>query len=301
MFDVTVIRRECARVARHGRFVRVLEERAAAYAAALPQLPPYPPPVATLPHAEAERAAAFHLACDAVNFGSGWFPTLRKRDGRSGSMTIMLGLRDFFAASGGGWTPERMSRLTPQELASVIDQDEAHPLAPLYALHLRELGSRVLADHDGAFVGLASRPGLAGELARWPGFADVSSHAGRLVPFYKRAQLTAYDMVCAGFAEPGSEGDLTMFADNLVPHVLRTDGVLAYEQGLGQRIASGDLLLHGSREEVEIRACGLHAVELIVAERPDLTAPGVDQLLWHRGQLPHYKAAPRHRARCEAY
>ena len=216
-------------------------------------------------------------------------------------MTIMLGLRDFFAASGGGWTAEQMARLAPSELASVVDQDEAHPLMRLYALHLRELGARVVADHDGAFLGLASLPGLAGELAGWPGFTDVSSHAGRLVPFYKRAQLTSYDMVCAGLAEPGSEGDLTMFADNLVPHVLRTDGLLAYEQELGERIAAGGLLLHGSREEVEIRACGLHAVELIVAARPDLTAPAVDQLLWHRGQLPHYKAAPRHRSRCEAY
>jgi hypothetical protein len=92
-----------------------------------------------------------------------------------------------------------------------------------------------------------------------------------------------------------------MFADNLVPHVLRTDGLLVYEAGLAARIEAGDHLLHGSREEVEIRACGLHAVELIVTARRDLSAPGVDQLLWHRGQLPHYKALPRHRSRCEAY
>ena len=301
MFDAAAIRRECARAAGHGRFVRVREERIEGYAARLPRLPPYPPPVATLPDAGSERAAAFHLVCDAINFGSGWFPTLRKREGRSGSMTIMLGLRDFFAEPGGGWSAEQLAGLPAERLAPVLGQEAGHPLVRLYALHLRELGARVLGDHDGSFTALASRPCLAGELARWPGFADVSSHAGRLVPFYKRAQLTAYDMVCAGFAAPGSEGDLTMFADNLVPHVLRIDGLLSYDDGLGQRIEAGQPLLHGSREEVEIRACGLHAVELIVAARPDLTAPGVDQLLWHRGQLPHYKAAPRHRSRCEAY
>ncbi len=288
-------------MARHGRFVRVLEERVESYAAQLPAMPPYPPPVASLPAADREHAAAFHLACDAVNFGSGWFPTLRKRPGSSGSMTIMLALRDFFASAGGGWTAGQLARLEAAELADVLGQDPDHPLMRLYALHLRELGNRVGAEHDGSFLALASLPGLAGELSGWPGFADVSAHAGRLVPFYKRAQLTAYDMVCAGFAEPGSEGDLTMFADNLVPHVLRMDGLLVYEAGLAARIEAGDQLLHGSREEVEIRACGLHVVELIVAARRDLSAPGVDQLLWHRGQLPHYKALPRHRSRCEAY
>ncbi|CAA9470643.1 MAG: Hypothetical protein DUF2419 [uncultured Solirubrobacteraceae bacterium] len=301
MLDVAAIRRECARVARHGRFVRVLEDDVARHAARLPELPPYPPPVATLPDADPEHAAAFHLACDAINFGSGWFPTLRKRAGSSGSMTVMLGLRDFFAAPGGGWTAVQLTRLAPAELAPVIGQDPGHPLVALYALHLRELGSRVLAAYEGRFSGLASRPGLAAELASWPGFRDVSSYAGRLVPFFKRAQLTAYDMVCAGLAAPGDEGVLTMFADNLVPHVLRVDGLLAYAPGLSARIEAGDPLLHGSREEVEIRACGLHAVELIVAARPDLSAPGVDQLLWHRGQEAHYKAVPRHRSRCEAY
>jgi hypothetical protein len=42
-------------------------------------------------------------------------------------------------------------------------------------------------------------------------------------------------------------------------------------------------------------------VELIVQERPDLTAQQVDHLLWHRGSGARYKAAPRPRSRCTAY
>lgn len=289
-------------MARHAHCVRVREDRVGDYAARLPVLPAYPPPAVTLPgDAGGEPRAAFHLMAGAINFGSGWFPTLRKRDGRSGSMSVLLALRDFCAAPGGGWSALELARVTSDEVAEALGQGTGHPLMALYALHLRELGSRVALEHGESFLALATRPGLARQLSGWPGFADVSLHAGRAVPFYKRAQLTAYDMVCAGFAPPGSEGDLTMFADNLVPHVLRVDGLLAYDSELSADIEAERFLLHGSRREVEIRACGLHAVELIVACRPDLAAPAVDQLLWHRGQEPHYKAVPRHRARCEAY
>jgi hypothetical protein len=82
---------------------------------------------------------------------------------------------------------------------------------------------------------------------------------------------------------------------------LRTDGVLRFDPGLIERIERGELIEHGSPEEVEIRACALHAVELIVAERPGTRSSDVDRLLWNRGQESRYKASPRHRSRCTAY
>ena len=45
-----------------------------------------------------ETRAAYWLTLDAINFGSGWFPTLRKRDGRSGYNTIAAAWRARFAA-----------------------------------------------------------------------------------------------------------------------------------------------------------------------------------------------------------
>src|SRR3712207_8065564 len=35
-----------------------------------------------------EHVAAYLLALDSINFGSGWFPTLRKRPGSSGYYTV---------------------------------------------------------------------------------------------------------------------------------------------------------------------------------------------------------------------
>jgi hypothetical protein len=121
------------------------------------------------------------------------------------------------------------------------------------------------------------------------------------VPFFKRAQIAAADLALAGIAPARDLGALTLFADNLVPHVLRLDGVLEVDPALTARIDAGELLEHGSPEEVELRACALDAVERLVATHGSTTAAAVDNTLWHRGGGPRYKAVPRHRARTTAY
>lgn len=77
------------------------------------------------------------------------------------------------------------------------------------------------------------------------------------------------------------------------------DGLLRYDRQLARRIRDGEQLAHGSAE-VEIRACALHAVELL-AHRSSASARELDNLLWNRGQQPRYKAQPRHRCRCTGY
>jgi hypothetical protein len=120
------------------------------------------------------------------------------------------------------------------------------------------------------------------------------------VGFWKRAQIVPNDLALAGVAEFWDLDELTIFADNLVPHVLRVDGVLIYDGALAARIDAGELLEQGSREEVEIRACAVHACVHIAAELavPERT---IDTWLWDRGQEPRYKSRPRHRARSVFY
>ena len=91
----------------------------------------------------------------------------------------------------------------------------------------------------------------------------------------------------------------TIFADNVVPHVLRVDGVLVYHAELAARIDRGELLEPGG-EEREIRACAVHACELI-AERMSVPPRVLDTWLWNRGQESRYKAIPRHRCRTVYY
>jgi hypothetical protein len=92
---------------------------------------------------------------------------------------------------------------------------------------------------------------------------------------------------------------LTLFADNLVPHVLRVDGVLVYEPTLAARIDAGELLPPGA-DEREIRGCAVHACELL-SERLGMSARLIDTALWNRGQGARYKAVPRHRTRTVFY
>jgi hypothetical protein len=305
---VDEIREACAWVAARARQVRIAEDAIPGYAAALPgpERTPGPDPETHVLDGPPELRAAFFLTLDAINFGSGWFPTLRKRDGRSGYYTVALGLRERFAAHG-AWSADELRAVTPGEIADTLGQDPDHELMALFAASLAVLGAHVADDHGGSFAAVAHSAGgsavaLAEQLAAWDCFADTSRYDGRAVPFLKRAQIAAADLHHAGVADFSADlRRLTLFADNLVPHVLRLDGILRFDPALTARIEAGALIAHDSPEEVEMRAAAVHAAELICRARPDLSAQQVDNLLWTKGGGARYKAAPRPRARCTAY
>jgi hypothetical protein len=301
------VRAASARVAQAARQVRIDEDAIAAYAAALPVPDAVPglDPDAHLLDGTVEARAAFVLTLDAINFGSGWFPTIRKREGRSGYFTVAYGVRDRFRAHG-PWSAGELAGIDAAEIAATLGQDPDHELMALFARSLRDLGARVGALHGGRFAGVAeaadrSGVALAEELAGWECFHDVSLYDGAPVPFFKRAQLSASDLAYAGVASFEDLDRLTLFADNLIPHVLRLDGVLRFAPDVVARIEAGELLLHDSEEEVEMRAGAVHAAELICRERPDLSPRQVDMVLWTKGGAPRYKAVPRPRARTTAY
>lgn len=255
---------------------------------------------------ERERQAAFAICLNAINFGSGWWPTIRKRPGLSGYSTIAAGVTGRFR-EGGGWTAEELTRLSATEIAAVLGQDDDHPLMNQFAASLRDVGTHVCGEHGGRFEAVVdaaegSAVELTGILAGWGSFADVSAYEGHSVPFYKRAQLAAADVDRAGVVRFEDSGRLTAFADNLVPHVLRLDGLLGLDPELEQAIEAGQLLEHGSPQEVELRACAVHAIELLSAASGGRLSPAaIDNALWNRGAGAIYKTRPRPRSRNTAY
>ncbi len=320
-----LVRASCAEISARARSVRIDLDAAAEVQPATP--PPLDPRCHYL-EGEPADVADYMLALDTINFGSGWFPTLRKRelDGRpvSGYFTVAWALADHVRAHG----PPRsawLSQVSTVEIAKILSQDSANELMSLYAQALRSLGRFLDCPFAPPSPSASPRPFDLPEQTARPNHrsrraldlvAEAGGSAERLAEtlargmamfddrgFYKRAQILASDLALAGVAEFSDLDRLTIFADNLVPHVLRCDGVLVYDDWLAAHIDRGERLTLGGAER-EIRACALHACELI-SQRTGVPARKIDAWLWTRGQSggrgTQYKSRPRHRCRTVFY
>jgi hypothetical protein len=294
------VRSGCAQIALHARHVRIdldaLDEIAPARVGGVGGIPSLDARCHYL-EGDPQDVADYMLALDAINFGSGWFPTLKKGslDGRplSGYFTVAYALAEHVRAHGPP-TAAWMRQLGARHVAQMLGQDAGSELMSLYAQALRALG-RFLGGRRALDL-VAESGGRAETLAQM--LADgMAMFADR--GFYKRAQIVGSDLDLAGVARFSDLDRLTIFADNLVPHVLRCDGVLVYDDALAARIDAGEVLPLGGAE-LEIRACAVHACEQISA-RTGVPPRVLDNWLWSRGQAPEYKAKPRHRCRCVFY
>ena len=306
---LAAVRRSCAEVARRARGVRIVhagierlgegfvaEDGAAPGATAFPRLGMDP-----------ESRVSFVLCLGAINFGSGWFPELVKRPGLSGYRTLEAQLLDAFERDG---PPEvaDLRQATGASMAALLGQTSAPPsvaeLMELYARAWRDLAQTLDQRFGGSYRALVedargSAARLVSNLLEMPLFRDVAVYDGRPVAFLKRAQLSAADLAAAlpdGLGRFHDLERLTAFADNLVPHVLRLDGALEFDPRLEARIERSELIAPGSAEEVEIRACGVEAVELLrrsLSERGvEAPAMQLDAWLWTRGGAGALQGAP---------
>jgi hypothetical protein len=209
--------------------------------------------------------AAYLLVLDAVNFGSGWF-------GELGTGTDELTARlTAHARAEGPWTAAQLRALTAAEVGATLRLDPAHVLTRLYAQGLNQLGAW-LGDAPPPLGDSAER--MAERLTSMPFFADAG--------FYKRAQIAAHDLHLAGVARYPDVARLTIFADNLVPHVLRHCGVLVYDDALARLVDEGVRLRQGGAHETEIRACAVHACEAL-ARAHGVPPATLDNRLWNLG------------------
>lgn len=284
------VRRGCAEIAANARHVTIDLDR-------IGDVEPGPPPVLDPEkhylEGSREDVAQYLLTLDTINFGSGWFPTLRKRPGMSGYYTVSWSLADWYRMNG-PLSAAELRGIDADDVALMLGQDPRHELMAIFSDALRDLG-RFLGERSALEVveacgGSAER--LAELLAGGMAFFDDTG-------FWKRAQITANDFALSGIGEFHDLDRLTIFADNLVPHVLRVDGVLRYDPPLAAHIDCGELLPPGP-EEREIRACAVNACELI-AQRLGVAPRDLDVMLWNRGQEERYKAVPRHRTRTVYY
>jgi hypothetical protein len=274
---------------------------------------------------DVEHRCGLVLALDAVNFGSGWHPLLRKRPGLSGARTVAAAFTEWWVDVGWPGPDQVLDLLADGEgpaglprgggtIAAALGQSasgEPGRLMGLFADSLVELATYVVDDHGGRWSSVVTACGgsaarLAALLAVLPHWDDRARHPGTGdVWLFKRAQIAAADLALARVATFADVDRLTCMADNLIPHVLRLDGVLDVEASVMARIDRGELLEAGEPAEIELRAVAVQAVERLSHELATRGAPrspaALDRRLWWRGRSPRYKAEPRHRCRTTAY
>jgi hypothetical protein len=266
---------------------------------------------------DAEATLAYFVTLDCINFGSGYFADLILEPGKNGYFTIASRLKAE-SIRVGGFTVDWLQQVNLAECCRIFGQSrenvQASELMRLFAEALNAMGELLADRYSGSFIRFieqanASAACLAEQLLVMPFYRDIFTIGGQEVFLLKRAQITASDLYIAfsgqGYGCFEDIAELTIFADNLVPHVLQTDGVLNYSPELSKKIMTDNLLLSGSQAEVEIRACSVHAVELLRQVLADagcnVTSQGLDYLLWNRGQESRYRNLPSHRTRCVYY
>jgi hypothetical protein len=147
-------------------------------------------------------------------------------------------------------------------------------------------------------------------------FRDHAIYNGEQIFFYKRAQILVSDLYLAYLdikeaKKETQENDiinftketlsqLTMFADYRVPQILREMEILEYSKQLSEKIDNKVELMHGSIEEIEIRAATIISVEkiknkLIEAGMKNVLSIEIDIYLWENGEKIKDKAKPHHR------
>ena len=314
------IRTACLSVAAQARSIQIIPEQLQRYAREFPVQECYQAEWNDQWHyhgQDNEATATYILALDSINFGSGYFVNLKKRQDLSGYMTVAQALKEAFEKK--PLLAQDLMTITPVECADMFDQDmnnsDMLELMEHFSCALQEIGTHIVTAYQGSFVNFIKSADksvvkLAEQLSILPHYADVADYHGQMVPIYKRAQIAAAD-VYYGFKGTGLGAfddlkELTIFADNAIPHVLRIEGVFKYSKDLEKRIDCQELLESGSEEEVELRACSIHAVEEILKEihklgHKHVTIMDIDKYLWDHSHDSKYLSKPKHRTKTSFY
>lgn len=313
------IRSSCADLANRAESVQINHDFLEEYARQLPVDVAQNPVMETENHFCGDAAAtlAYFITLDSINFGSGYFASLRLDQGKTGYFTVASRLKAE-SIKAGGFSAAWLRNVDAAACCRIFEQNRentfAFELMRLFSVALNDLGNLLESQYDSSFASFieaadCSAARLVQQLLAMPFYRDVFEVAGKKISLLKRAQITASDLHIAfagkGFGRFDDIAELTIFADNLVPHVLQTDGLLSYALDLKSKIAARQPLASGSRDEIEIRACTVHAVELLRRTYADsgiqVTSQGLDYLLWNRGQAQKYRQSPTHITCCVYY
>ncbi|XP_072947524.1 queuosine 5'-phosphate N-glycosylase/hydrolase [Epargyreus clarus] len=257
------------------------------------------------PSKDHPRAADWVFVTDALNFCF-WSTSKEEQwtvDGHTGYYALEAALYRAIKKGQDITNPEYYSKITKEDLKTIMkgDTEAEIPLFDQRISVLHEVGTILIDKYNGTFeTCLKEADKSAVKLLKivvdnFPCFRDEALYRGRKVSLYKRAQILVADLWNffggTGWGEFYDVDRMTMFADYRVPQVLVYFGALSYTDFLMEKLRNDVLLESGSEEEVEIRGCSIHAVELLKkrieermkSEQQNIEVPNsslIDYFLW---------------------
>ncbi len=195
------------------------------------------------------------------------------------------------------------------ELGYVLRGNVEIPLLNERAAILQEVGSIVARTYKGDFLQIivGKKSDSALDLVdkiihEFPSFNDFSKYNDEPAYFHKRAQLLVSDLNYSLKLGLQDIHQLTACADYILPLVLRYKGILEYDSNLAFKVDHRIEIPKESREEIEIRAGTIMAVEKIkeALHQPGLTSMQLNDHLWLAGDTVPEKQAY-HLTRTTAY
>lgn len=301
-----LVRDTCTRVAKKAKDVKIDVTRLLEFCQEISQKPVYVkyfdcPDHISIEESE-ENIAAYVFIMDALNFcfwPSSWeYADLSKAISKAIQKDANFG------------KPENLAKLSLDQFKSEVFEGLDFPLMEERHRAVVEIGKVTQEYFKGSFLEIIKSvdydaPKLLDLIARFfLKFQDHSIYEGEQIFFYKRGQILVGDLYGAfdqkqGETQIKNVDRLTCFADYRIPQILRHKGVLVYSENLKKMIDGKIELIHGCPEEVEIRACMVHAVELMRDELRkagvNWTAVEVDWLLWQVGEEMRHDIPPHHR------
>lgn len=198
-------------------------------------------------------------------------------------------------------SPAYLATLDRSTVTHLLQGDPPMPRLPDRHRILCHIGTRLQRlDSDSLFEAVPGTPpypafdggdGVVEWLVRTmpAAYNDRRTTAGRTLPFFKKAQLVVA-LLAGRLGRDHPDGvtgleTLTLFADYVIPAVLRHHDVLSYTSAVADRIDTGRVLPVGSRAEVEVRAATITAGERLLETLDDAVTPvHLDHYLWGTGR-----------------
>lgn len=272
-----------------------------------------PPP--DLPFESIEAETNFYCVIGLINFGSGYRLELMAANGRGASDSIVHGTKALHQLAKGCITAEFLSSLSVDVVSKLYLMDST-PLLPLATkIHAVLTAAGVALQTRGhasffSFVyatlthasthckGKEANAFVTALIETFPALQDRSVHQGKEVWILKKPQLLAIDLYrhlntqLPQLFAWGDRSQLTVFADNVLPVLLRHFGVLRFEPSLAEIIDTKQVLPPDERE-VEIRALSVHACNVLLEKlnehlirhsRKAVDATQLDFYLWFTGR-----------------